>query len=527
MTTGMLGASASARPVVAPGWRLVLFIVAITLARLWVAAVVHLTEDEAYYRLWAASLQFGYYDHPPMIAWWIRAGMAIAGDNALGVRLLPVLSGALTSLIIFDLTQRLAASARTAERATVWYNATLIVGLGGFLAIPDAAAVLFWLVALWCVVRAGEGRSARWWLGAGVAAGLATISKYSALFLAPGLLIWLVWKGGWRALRQPWPWMAAIIAGAFFATNLAWNAEHHWVSFIKQFGRVAPRGFTPSHLIELILVEFLLLNPLISLFAGRGVVQSLRHSGPRNGPDLTLLLAVSGPFAAYLALHSLHARVEAHWPAPLYPGLAILAAVAADPVTPGGVWSRLRAAAAPVGLVLSLLVMLHLLIPATDVQTVADPSLAVRDWSGFAARVEAERRTVGAGWIGAIHYGTDAQLAFEHPAAPVAALMDRDRFPPTDSSWRVDLRQPGLVVDLGRRADDMEALRGCFTEVQALGYIDRGRSPYAAFKVAGPRRDVLGAGCWPSLDAMHAESQRYRAAGFSPPPLPGSGAVRR
>jgi hypothetical protein len=509
--------------VATPGVGLLAFVLLITLARLWVAAVVHLTEDEAYYRLWAASLQFGYYDHPPMIAWWIRIGTMIGGDTALGVRLLPVLSCALTSLVIFDLTQRLGADVRTAERATVWYNATLIVGLGGFLAIPDAAAVLFWVLALWCVARAGEGRPAAWWIGAGVAAGLAAISKYSALFLAPGIVIWLVWKGGWKALARPWPWFAGLIAAAIFSTNLVWNAEHHWVSFIKQFGRVAPRGFAPSHLAELVLVEFVLLNPIISVFAGRGVVQSLRRSGPSDGPDLSLLLAVSAPFTAYLLFHSLHARVEAHWPAPLYPGLAMLAAAAADLASPDGVWARLRRAAAPVGLLLSVLVMLHLSIPATDITSVADPSLPIRDWPGFAARVEAERRVHNAAWIGAIHYGTDAQLAFEHPAAPVVELMDRDRFPATDSSWRTDLSRPGLVVDLGRRAGDMEALRGCFAQVQALGYLPRGATPYAEFLVSQPRRDVLGAGCWPSLDAMHAESQRYRAAGFKPPPTPAAG----
>ena len=511
-----------------PQRRLILFLVLITLARLWVAAAVHPTEDEAYYRLWAQALQFGYYDHPPMIAWWIRAGVMIAGDNALGVRLLPVLSCGLTSLLIFDLAQRLGASSRTAERATVWYNATLIVGLGGFLAIPDAPAVMFWALALWCVARTSEERSGRWWIAAGVAAGLAAISKYSALFLAPGVLIWLLWRrGGWSALRRPWPWAAATIAGAIFATNLVWNAEHHWVSFAKQFGRVAPHGFTPSHFFELILVEFVLLNPIISVFGIRGAVQGVRRSGPPNGPDLSLLLAVSAPFAAYLVVHSLHARVEAHWPAPLYPAMAILAAVAADQVAASGFWARLRGAAAPVGLALSLLTMFHLLIPATDLSAVADPSLAIRDWSGFVGRVEAARRASHAAWIGTIHYGTAAQLAFEHPAAPVAELMDRDRFPPADPSWRVDLNQPGLVVDLGRRAGDMEALRGCFASVQALGYIDRGQTPYAAFVVSRPSRDVLGQGCWPSLDAMHAESKRYRAAGFTPPPLSAPAAARR
>jgi 4-amino-4-deoxy-L-arabinose transferase-like glycosyltransferase len=483
------------------------FLLAVTLARLVAAAGVHLSEDEAYYRLWAASPQFGYFDHPPMIAWWIRAGMAIAGDSALGVRLLPTLSCALTSLLIFDLTQRLGASARTAERAAIWYNATLIIGVGGILAVPDAAATLFWTLTLCCLVRTGQDRLAgRWWVAAGVAAGLATISKYSGLFLAPGVLIWLLLRSDrWKVLRRPWPWAAAGLAGAIFAVNVVWNAEHHWVTFAKQFGRVAPTAFTPAHMLEFALAELVLLNPIISAFAIRGA----RRDGVSRGADLSLPLAAGAPFAAYLLVHSLHARVEAHWPTPLYPALVILAASAAEQVSPGGVWTGLRRACAPVGLLLSALALAYLLAPASNLIGPADPSLALRDWPGFAARVDADRRANHAAWIGTIHYGTDAQLAFERPRGPpVVALIQRERYPPTDLSWRADLSRPGLVVDLGRSRSDMLALRGCFASVQPLPDLSRAQTPYAVYLVAGPRRDVLAGGCWASADELHAESRR-------------------
>jgi len=78
-----------------PPRSLIVFLLAVTLVRLAAAAIIPLSEDEAYYRLWAEHLQLGYYDHPPMIAWWVRAGMAVAGDTPLGVRLLPVLSAGL------------------------------------------------------------------------------------------------------------------------------------------------------------------------------------------------------------------------------------------------------------------------------------------------------------------------------------------------------------------------------------------------------------------------------------------------
>ena len=86
-------------PSASPPRALLWFILTVTLVRLLAAALIPLTEDEAYYRLWAHSPQFGYFDHPPMIAWWIHAGVALVGDNALGVRLIPALSAALTTFI--------------------------------------------------------------------------------------------------------------------------------------------------------------------------------------------------------------------------------------------------------------------------------------------------------------------------------------------------------------------------------------------------------------------------------------------
>ncbi len=68
-------------------WALVALI-ALTLLRLVVAASVPLAPDEAYYWVWSRALAAGYPDHPPMVALWIRIGTTLAGDSALGVRLL-------------------------------------------------------------------------------------------------------------------------------------------------------------------------------------------------------------------------------------------------------------------------------------------------------------------------------------------------------------------------------------------------------------------------------------------------------
>jgi len=48
--------------------------VLLALLRGVVAASVDLSDDEAYYRLWALAPALSYLDHPPMVAWLIAAG---------------------------------------------------------------------------------------------------------------------------------------------------------------------------------------------------------------------------------------------------------------------------------------------------------------------------------------------------------------------------------------------------------------------------------------------------------------------
>ncbi len=95
-----------------PPTPLILVILAMLAIRLIVASQIHLTEDEAYYRLWSMAPAFGYFDHPPMIAWWIWLGRRLGGDNALGVRLIPILASAITSLLVFDMARLAGASRR-------------------------------------------------------------------------------------------------------------------------------------------------------------------------------------------------------------------------------------------------------------------------------------------------------------------------------------------------------------------------------------------------------------------------------
>lgn len=492
-----------------------LLILLLTAARLWAAAAIPLTEDEAYYRLWSQHLHLGYYDHPPMIAWWIRLGTLLAGDTALGVRLLPVLGAAATTWLTADLARRLGGSARTALIAALAYNAMLTIGAGGLLATPDAPAIVFWAATLSVLGRIAAGGNPRLWALAGLAAGLACISKYSALFLAPGVVLWLASSAeGRRRLLTPWPWTAVATAGAVFATNLAWNAANGWLTFEKQFGRVEPSQFRPGYLGEFLSTQFVLLNPLIAVLAGAGVWAAMRSRGRVGGLDLSLPLLSALPFCLYLSLHALHDRVQAHWPATVFAAFS-LAAAAVLQARPAG-W---RPRVFRTGLVLGAVAMAGTLawagLQGPPLNSRTDPLLPIRGWPQFAGEVEAVRLRTGAEWVGVAHYGALSQLAATgRIGAPLVHLIERERWP---DAAPAPVDRPGLVLDKSRRLS-LADLQACFRKVTPVGQLVRGVPTsrvdrYPLFRVEGPVDGLLAEGCPDELG-----KNRRRPAAAAPLP---------
>ena len=76
------------------------------------------------------------------------------------------------------------------------------------------------------------------WLSAGAMLGLTLLSKYTAVFLGLGVLIFLVvTRDRRRWLRRLDPYLAVVVALICFTPVLLWNAQHRWISLRWQGGR--------------------------------------------------------------------------------------------------------------------------------------------------------------------------------------------------------------------------------------------------------------------------------------------------
>lgn len=459
-----------------------LTVLALVVLRLVAAAWTPLTFDEAYYWMWSKHLAGGYYDHPPMVAFVIRAGTAILGDTELGVRLVSILLALPMSFAVYRTATILFGGMRVAANATILLNVTLMAAVGTLIVTPDAPLLVassFVLFFLAKVLEAGRGG---WWLAVGAAVGVALLSKYTALFFGPAILIWLALVPKLRRwLVSPWPHLGGLVALAVFSPVILWNADHHWVSFIKQIGRARIEDFKPAFIGELIPTQIAFATPLIFILGAMGLYALLK----RNAGALAARLLITTnlwTIVAYFIWHSLHARVEANWFAPVYPAFAIAAAVAANltrwDVRQQRVVDFCLRWAAPTGILMFALLIVQ---ANTGFLSGYRRDATVRSvgvgWRELASEIEAVRTRVGAGCVLAPDYGTTGWLAFYLPKGTcVAQQNQRIRWVNMPEPDPAQLSGKLLYVD-ELRPGGQPFLRDLFARVERVAELKRKRGP--------------------------------------------------
>lgn len=285
------------------------------------ALVVPVLPEEAYHWCYARHLDYGYYDHPPMIAWMIAAGRLLLGDSAAGIRLLPWLASIGTASATAWTARRL-----YGETAATWTAILMALQpamfLGSSFGVPDSGMLLCWSLTLAFVVEALHSGKGAWWLAAGALLGAALLSKYTAAALGGSIFLYLLFSPRDRFwLKSPWPWLGLLLAALVFSPVVAWNATHGWASFrFQSVGRLEEsHGFRWSGGPAYLLLQLGSVVPLTAPL----VFVALASAWKGRSSEDRLLLWVSLPIlAAFLAVGFLRST-HVFWPLPGWIGLSV------------------------------------------------------------------------------------------------------------------------------------------------------------------------------------------------------------
>ena len=298
------------------------------------------------------------YKKPVGIYWLQSASTAIAGfgaRNEIWTYRLPSLFGAIIAVWLTFWCARAFTATETAFLAAAFLGGTLLLTAEATIATTDAvllATILATQAVLLRVYLAARGQGEpvprlvvlAGWVGLGLTILVKGPPVFIPLVTAAALAIW---DRDWRWLKGTYPLAGiCIVLIIIMPWIIAIGLKSHWQFFQQSLGQdfvtklqggQESHGAPPGYFLALLTVSFW---PAI-LFLLPGLVSAVAH---RRDPALRFLLIWT---ATWVAFELVPTKLP-HYVLPIYPALAILAALwAVSPRMTGGIWGRLAIYAAP------------------------------------------------------------------------------------------------------------------------------------------------------------------------------------
>lgn len=210
-----------------------------------------LQDDEAYYWMFSQYLDWGYFDHPPMIALLIKIGTSFL-PGELAVRFVPLLLSTATIYITEKLTLN--------KSPFLFYGIVLSVAvlqISGFVAVPDVPLMFF--TALFLLVYRNYLQKPSWRnvVLIGFVAACLLYSKYHGV-----LVLLFVLLSNLKLLRDGKLYVAALFALLIYTPHLYWQYQHNWISFRYHLFESNVNPYKFSYTTDYILGQLLLAGPL-------------------------------------------------------------------------------------------------------------------------------------------------------------------------------------------------------------------------------------------------------------------------
>lgn len=237
--------------------------------------------DELYYMACARHLDWGYVDHPPLVALIARLTGLAFGDSWIALRMLSAVAAAGTVLLAGDLSRelgggrwaRLLAQVLTAT-APIYLSIFSIYSMNGF-------DVLVWAGLARIAARLLSGGSGRLWLAFGALAGVGLLNKVDVVLLGVGIVVGCALARRLDIFRSRWIWLGGALAAGLFAPHVAWQIVNGWPT--REFVANAQRlKITPLGPLGFVAKQFTMAGPVGFSFALSGLGWLLTGSRARS-----------------------------------------------------------------------------------------------------------------------------------------------------------------------------------------------------------------------------------------------------
>jgi len=296
--------------------------------------------DELYYLACSDHLDSGYVDQPPLSILLLHIERAAFGDSMLSIRLLPAIAGFFTVLLTGLLARRMGAGLFGQLLAGLCsLVAPVYLAIHHFFSM-NAFDPLFWLAAVYLIVRIIDEGKPMLWVWFGLVMGLGLQNKIGIVFLGFGIFVGLLLTKQRRLLFSRWVWVGALLAILLMIPNLIWQATHDWPT-LEWIANARTQKMVGLSLPAFLKEQVFLMQPLTVLVWGTGVIVLFLH------PSLTRFRSFGWCYLTVLAVFVLQGG-KAYYLTPIYPVLFAAGAIAIERWL-GPLWKKTVFAAVVLG----------------------------------------------------------------------------------------------------------------------------------------------------------------------------------
>lgn len=268
--------------------------------------------DEAYYRLYGQFLDWGYFDHPPMVGLMTALSSAIVPTTSLmlknlSVRLVTVLMHVATVYVVWktilDFRSQILDFKSLLVKFLLIAASMPMFCVYGFMTTPDAPLLFFAALFYYAYRRFTIDHS--WSMTALLGLSMAGMlySKYIAVLVIAFAVI-----GNWRLLRDGKAWAAVGLAALLMIPHLLWQINNGWPSFTYHLVSRA-EAYRPLYTLEFLPNQWAVFNPIVwALMLWLGGKAILHGDAFRRSLGATVI-----GFQAFFLLMSFRGHVEPHW----------------------------------------------------------------------------------------------------------------------------------------------------------------------------------------------------------------------
>lgn len=263
------------------------------------ASTIELHFDEAYYWIYSQFPSFGYFDHPPMIAWLIMGGQLLL-KGEIGVRIMIILLSSLSMVFLWRMAKRYS---RDALLFWALVYAVVMIHPYAFIATPDAPLWFFSILFFYFYSRYLEKNNFQNTVILAFVAALMIYSKYHAF-----LLLGLVVLSNLKILKRFSFWLILLLTIVYLLPHIFWQSDNHFPTFRFQFIDGHKDDYHVAITLKYILSELAITGPLLGWF----FLYAMATIKSENQWEKALKYSGIGIFVFFL-IATYKGSFEAHW----------------------------------------------------------------------------------------------------------------------------------------------------------------------------------------------------------------------